>query len=78
MKREMGWRVSFREHGPVLDAERLGDSSVLVLCEPFPLFVASDQLPVSAGAGRRQALWATDDCSRPMIWCIASSNAVLA
>jgi len=46
MKRELGWRVSFREHGPVLDTERLADSSALVLREPFPLLVASDQLPV--------------------------------
>ena len=37
-----------REHGPMLDAERLADSSVLVLREPFPLLVAHDQLPASA------------------------------
>ena len=32
----------------MLDAERLADSSVLVLSEPFPLLVAHDQLPASA------------------------------
>jgi len=32
----------------MLDAERLADSSVLVLREPFPLLVARDQLPALA------------------------------